>query len=320
MTLKQDRARTVARRRRGIAAIEFVMWLPLMMFLFWMVLAAGHIFLIHCEVTAEVRHIAWQGRHEPWRGVPAPCVEGPLPPLPRADRQFAEIAKVVRRHFRDNDSLPQSWEPDRGFLTAAHSKPIPFMIDLFADLDTARGEHAVLGGVWDYRELPFEDFSERHEHKRLEPSEKFLYHSEPYRWIDFSPLKQLASLGGGGVSQTVGAGWSAYQNNQRANDEVLRRKRREILRGIEQTNDEISRLERERDRLEADLRRLRGEAEPDVDAINRVEDQLDRTEDQLDVERARLAHLNESLSRLDRSRVILEEMQRDAQAREGSEA
>ena len=59
------------------------------------------------------------------------------------------------------------------------AKKIPVMVDLFADLNIARAEHFVLGGVWDHQEVYFEVIEkgqphpERGEHRRLEPSEKF---------------------------------------------------------------------------------------------------------------------------------------------------
>ena len=278
----------VLRNRRGAAQIEFVMWLPLIMSLFWVILTAGHIFLVHCEATTEVRQMAWQNRDEPWQTNSESCTEGDIPALSTGGRELDEISPVVKRYFRDNDQLPDDWSPNRGFLTSQHDKETRFMVNLFAHLSTAHAEHAVLGGVWDHRELEFEKISEKHKHRQLVPSKKFCYYADPFRRIDFSPFKGLASPGGaGGFVQTVTSGWANYDGHMDSNREELSRKRQKITKGIDDTKELISDLTKQLDRLlEAKIR--------DMSKIFDIRERIRK-------EQQRLRSLNESIRHLDRS-------------------
>jgi hypothetical protein len=300
----QRRRCTTRSRRRGTAPIEFVMWLPLMMFVFWAVLVAGNIFLVNCEVTSDVRQMAWVGRDLPWRGTASTCQEQPLPDLPGAGSKLNAVGKVVDRYFRDNRELPANWKADRGFLTAQHSEDIPFMIDAFAQLNVARSEHAVLAGVWGHHELPFEDVHQKGQHKQLELSKKFRYYTNSGGGLNSSAFTRLKSLGGGGWQQAVNSGWEKCRNIDQRKGDLINGKKREILNGIEKTKKEIGGLQQQ-------LSSLQREEEPDHDTINRTQDQLNREYDRLD-------DLNDSLQRLKESRDIqneIKEGQKDSKDR-----
>ncbi len=304
----QRRRCSTRSRRRGTAPIEFVMWLPLMMFVFWAVLVAGNIFLVNCEVTSDVRQMAWVGRDLPWRGTADTCQEQPLPDLPGAGSELDAVGKVVDRYFRDSKELPANWKADRGFLASRHSKDIPFMIDAFAQLNVARSEHAVLAGVWGHHELPFEDVHQKSQHRQLEPSKKFRYYANSGGGINFSAFKQSKSLGGGGWQQTVNSGWEKCRDIDQRKGDLINGKKREILNGIEKTNREISGLQQQ-------LSSLQGEEEPDHGAIS-------RTQDQLNAEKDRLDDLDDSLRRLRESRNIQEGIKSEQKQRQkpGKEA
>jgi len=262
------------------------MWLPLLMFVFWIILAAGHLFLVNCEVVVETRQMAWQGRHEPWRQGDGTYEEGEIPALhsSQAGRGLADLSQVADRYFQDNEDLPGDWSAKRGFLTARHSKVVPFTPALFSNMRIARSEHFVLGGVWDQREMPFED---RSEHKRLEPSEKLQYYfANPHRHVDFTPLKQLASIGGAGLGS--GSGRNPYRDALPEESERLSRERQKILNSIADTEAEIGRYEQQ-------LKDLRAETLPDDNAIADAEANLTAAEERLNRLEAALAKVEKSI-------------------------
>ena len=289
--------------RRGSAPIELIMWLPLLMFVFWIILAAGHLFLINCEVVVETRQMAWQGRHEPWRQGDGTYEEGEIPALhsSEAGRGLADLSQVANRYFQDNEDLPGDWSAKRGFLTARHSKVVPFTPALFSNMRIARSEHFVLGGVWDQREMPFED---RSEHKRLEPSEKFQYYfANPHRHVNFASLKQLASLGG--VGQSSGSTKNPYQGTLPEKSKQLSRERQKILSAITDTKDEIERYEQQ-------LQALRAETQPDEGAIAHVEADLAAAKD-------RLNRLDAALAKVENSIDIQNKIRQENAKRDGKE-
>jgi hypothetical protein len=197
MITTPKKRRSKRRQRRGIAPIEFVLWLPLLMFLFWTVVGAGNIFLVNCEVTAKVRETAWQGRDEPWLCPPEGVSEGPLPNLGDAQQAFDKVGSVIDQYFHDNRSLPSTWQANRGLLTAEDSREVRYMVKFLRDFSVARAKCAVLAGVWDRRELPFEDQAQ---HPRLQPSKKLTYYANADDAVDLSQVWDWSKLGLGGLT------------------------------------------------------------------------------------------------------------------------
>lgn len=180
--------------RRGLATLEVVMFLPILcvfIILIFMTAGAG-MSVVHVAVKA--RNQAWEGRDEPWRSNGELFKEGLLVLEEGRDREDLEVVgKPIHRYFADNEALPRGWNATRGLVRAESWVEIPFVPKGVQDrIRFAGARHAVLGGCWDHRELPFEDYSLRREHRRLEIPEKFDYYGKS---VDLNGFERLAEFG-----------------------------------------------------------------------------------------------------------------------------
>jgi len=165
------------------------------------------------------------------------------------------------------------------------------MLDLFMDLKTARDTHAVLGGVWDCRELSFENVAQRGKHPRLVPPKKFLYYTRPMRFVDLSAWTDLIDMGTDGLAQQAESARNAFDQFSRRHSDQLRRRREVVERAIGQTKQRIVELTQR-------LSQLLSALPPDQEAI-------DRLRGQIQAEQQRLKQLEEAKDNLDRGGGVL---------------
>lgn len=104
------------RARRGMAVLEFAMSFPLLALMIMFMIWIGDVFATQSRVCISVRNEAWRARH----------VETSSRPL-----QFGGAGTITRQ----------------GTESVGIKLPL-------GDLPTPNSSHVVLGGSWDYRQLP----------------------------------------------------------------------------------------------------------------------------------------------------------------------
>jgi hypothetical protein len=158
------RRRIAMKRSRGLATLEMALFLPFLCFLLMVIFSVASISLSWMSATAEVRLQAWRGRYAPWKK-DADYRQQTLS-LPNA----RNVGKMLGPH----PLLP----PDGGLVIAETSRKIPLFYEGFkGKLGDAKAGCALLGGVWDFHEMPFEN--DRHRHPPLVPTPKWKYLAIP---------------------------------------------------------------------------------------------------------------------------------------------
>jgi hypothetical protein len=118
--------------RRGIACLEFVMALPLLLILVTCIIAGAYVARNRLTVSLLVRQEAWKDRH------------GPPPPRSLGLPVVSGIGLLAGR------------ATDSGLVFRELSGTVRLPSVLRRADHTATFRHAVLGGSWDYRDIPLE--------------------------------------------------------------------------------------------------------------------------------------------------------------------
>jgi hypothetical protein len=148
------------KRNRGLATLEMAMLLPFACLLLMVIFSLASISLSWMSVTADVRRLAWQHRYAPWKqdtGDRSQTLS-----LPDA----ADVGLILG---------PQPPAPPNGDLAVglAERDVALFYEGFRGRIGKAKGDCALLGGVWDFREMPFEN--SRNGHPPLTPTPKWKY-------------------------------------------------------------------------------------------------------------------------------------------------
>lgn len=151
-----------ARRRRGLATVELAFALPLLLLFLFAIATLASFGLTRMDIAVEVRYDAWAGKDAPW--IPDPRQRYEETTLPVSG--CAEVGSILG----PQPLLP----PDRGLLVARTSREVPiFAATMQSIIPEVHEQHCVLGGCWDYRNIPFPD--RRQLHPPLRCCKKYRY-------------------------------------------------------------------------------------------------------------------------------------------------
>lgn len=134
MPPRSSYARNARRRppRPGVACLEFVMALPLLLILVTCIISGAYVAKNRLMVSLAVRQEAWRYRH----GLPHPrALDLPI---------FSTIGRLPGQ------------ATDSGLVLREVSRPVRLPSLISREAHTATFRHAVMGGSWDYQNIPFE--------------------------------------------------------------------------------------------------------------------------------------------------------------------
>jgi hypothetical protein len=133
MTSPTSSLRNAGRRppRRGVASLEFVMALPLLLILVTCIITGGYVAKNRLAVSLAVRRDAWKYRHGP-------------PPPRSLDLPVVSTLGVLAGVATDS-----------GLVLREMSRSLRLPSVLSRATHTATFRHAVMGGAWDDQSIPF---------------------------------------------------------------------------------------------------------------------------------------------------------------------
>lgn len=235
------------RRRAGLATMEIVLSLFVLMLMLLGIFSVAMIGYCHAGTAAQARLHAWAGRHHPWRSSPVYVYEemGSIPD---------DYVTILGDEPRVSPNIVL-----RGFGERRIPIPTPELARVFS---VAAAEHIVMGGTWDHHEVTFE---EQHEHRPLEPTDKFyLFASQSRR---FSRFGELAQAAGAALTSAVEDARADYDRTGHQDESDLAA---ELQAELAEKQAELAALEADEDASEDEIRRVRHEIQHLLEALSHL--------------------------------------------------
>ncbi len=254
-------SRQRTRPPHGQAQIELVLFLPLLMALLATTFTVASLFITCGETAVVARHQAFQGRHQPWR--------------PNATYQLQRLsvpgAQEAAKILGPRPVLP----PDGSLLKSQATHRVPYVFAPFRTVvGDAAAEQFVLGGSWDFQEIPFET---RAAHPPLRLTEKANYFGGGV----LRNLQAFAALAAFGSAADAGNGQAPLDKGRTQARAAQRATQVRLNTARQEQEVTQQQLDRERQSLEPDkdqLQKLEGtlrELQQEIHKLQRAEQQLD---------------------------------------------
>lgn len=231
------------RHRRGLASLELVMVVPLMMLLVVLLFWEATIALRAMDVDIQARFFAWSGRFRPW--TPSDVyTRGQLSIDSRAG--LSQVSNIVDAKLRRNSELPHGWNARSGLLkSSVASVPENGGRRVNSLLMSVGSSHHVFAGAWDYREMPMP------KHKRLhlpDDIEAFLPPHEDLHLNVFGILLAFAPKELLDMLAAASTKWTAKNRDSQSARDTLQ----EVREAIAKTREELRTAQSTLDRLKQD--------------------------------------------------------------------